>query len=112
MTSLIDLLTLAATAAGSGWLAQELFARLRIAYPAPTSTPTNRLHAALYRLLHAPRYARYTSIALAAIIAGAASGLASWLTGANTDVVLTAALAPIVQQVEHARQKLGTKIAP
>lgn len=102
MQNLNELALFLSTAAGSGLAASWLFDRLRAMFPYPQTAPANALVAWLYRLLWAPRHARYTSIALAILVASVASGAAVALTGAEFDAIAAAMAAPVVAQLRHA----------
>lgn len=102
MQDLNDIALFLATSAGSGLAASWLFDRLRALFPYPQAAPQNAAVAWLYRLLWAPRYARYTSIVLAIAVASAASGAVAIASGADYNVVASAFAAPVVAQLRHA----------
>lgn len=102
MIELNELALFLATSTGSGLAASWLFDRLRALFPYPQVAPANAPVAWFYRLLWAPRYARYTSIALAIIVASVASGAVAIGNGADYNMVASAFAAPVVAQLRHA----------
>lgn len=105
--SVLELIAFFATAGGSGLAASYLFDALRKAFPAPQEAPQSTAAAFGYRLLYAPAYARYTSIALGVVVASVAAALVQALSGADLNTVATAAAAPVVAQVRHAYKYLA-----
>lgn len=104
MHTIIPLLTLAASAGGSGWLATRLFAWLRMQIPKPTAAEWKAapwLTQQGWALLHAPQQSRITVFVLAAVVAALASAILAALTGGDAFAVLDAALAVVVSQLLH-----------
>lgn len=105
MTDLTTVLAFFASTAGAGWGAQRLFVWLRALVACPTTaawqagSPVQRL---LWRLIWAPRWARYVVFGLSALIAVAAAGLGAALTDRAFSPALDAALAAVVSQLVHA----------
>ena len=109
MNDLINICVFFTTAGGSGLAASWLFGRLRCAWPLPHKAPESAVARLWYRALYAPRYARYTAIALAVCVASVASGLVQLVLGNDLNVVGTAMLAPVVGQLHHASLYLDSK---
>lgn len=114
LIALLPTLAFLASTAGAGWAASALFALARARLPRPTPaqwarlTPLGRL---LTSALYAPRYARLTVFALAALVSLAATVIAAVGTGQGARPALDAALAVIVSQLVHAAG-LGSQAAP
>lgn len=103
--ALLPLLAFLASTAGAGWLASALFAAARRRWPCPTAAQWSQagpLRRAAWQALHAPRGARLTVFALAALVALAASALVAALAGRPVAPALDAALAVIISQLIHA----------
>lgn len=107
---LIGLASFLATATGSGIAAQWLFSKARETFPAPRTAPTSAVVAYLYRCLYAPRYARYSVLAIAVAIGSLSSGVLAAATGADFNTMAAAMLAPVVSQIAHAREHLSNQV--
>jgi hypothetical protein len=103
MDELIALLRFLA-AAGSGLIAAQLISWARGHWPRPARAALAAMPAAAriaYTLLHAPRYARLLSLALAGAIGLVASLALAGLQGEDARPILDAALAALASQIRH-----------
>jgi hypothetical protein len=105
LTTLLPLLSLLATAGGSGYAASWLFDAARRRWPRPTRQAwqaSNRWERLAWELLYAPQQARLTVFVLAAATSLVASTLLAALTERDALAALDAALAIVVSQLIHA----------
>jgi hypothetical protein len=104
LLAVLEYLALPATAA---LFASGLITFLRDAFPVEGAIGRSKAVAALYALVHSPRWTRYTAIILSAALTVVATVLAALVGGreilAAVDPVLAGALAGIGSQLWHAR---------
>lgn len=100
VSSLVGWLQFLATTGGAGWAATALIGWLRCRYPAPVLQPGIPARWG-YLALHAPRYTRYTSIALTVGLGSAAAMALNLVTGADAAPLLNGFSAFAFSQVLH-----------
>ena len=104
MQTLIPILTLLATASGSGYAASRLFDWLRVQMPRPTAAEWKAapwLARQGWALLYAPGLVQVAVFVLAGTLAALASALLAALTGRDALAVLDATLAALASQIVY-----------
>lgn len=107
---LIAVLSYGATFSGAGVIASLLFERIKNVFPPPKRQP-GKVLVLLYKLLHAPRYARQTAMVFPIVIAALLAIPLSYMThDSYWTIISTSLLAPVVNQVYHGLTDLSPEI--
>lgn len=91
------------TVGGAGAAATWLIDRARQRWPLPAEQPKQRIAQLVFLALYAPRYVRWTALALAGVISIAAAVVLAAASGQPINVAAAAAFAAIYSQLAHGK---------